>query len=126
VSFDVFLQAFEDGEVAQVDADLVTDLVDPLVVESVGGFVRIRTRDGGANLHGYDYPSTGLMLNHISGREVWQVLADVARSAGLVVMPVGASVCVPSGTMIFDLPIELRQDVAVIGSGADLLAVVAD
>ncbi len=71
MSFDVSVQAFEDGEAAQVDADLVTDLVDPLVVESAGGLARIRTRDGEADLHGHDDPSTGLMVNNISGREVW-------------------------------------------------------
>lgn len=88
------------------------------------GFVRIRTGDGAADIYGYDDPSAGLMVNHASGRQVWDLLADLARSAGLVLMPVGASVCVTSAAAVDELPTELQHDVAVIRSGDDLLAVI--
>lgn len=124
MSFDVFLQSFRGGEAAEAPADVVRGLIDPFVVKADASFVRIQTSDGEADVHGYDDPSTGLMVNHASGNKVWDLLADLAHSAGLVVMPVGASVCVASEAMVDELPDELRHDVVVVQSGADLLAVI--
>lgn len=124
VAFDIFLQGFQGGDAADVEADVIRRLVDPLVIQTRAGFVRIQTGDGEADIYGYDNPASGLVVNHASGDEVWDLLVELARSAELVVMPVGTSVCVASETMIDELPAELRHDVTVVRTGADLLKVV--
>jgi hypothetical protein len=61
------------------------------------------------------------MVNHVSGRQVWDALVAVVRAADLAIMPVGYAVAVPSETMLSDLPEELRRDAVVVASGDDLL-----
>jgi hypothetical protein len=66
-----------------------------------------------------------LMINHASGELIWQVMVDVARAAGFVIMPVGCPVCVAREEMIEDLPGELQDGAVVVRSGVELLKAVA-
>jgi hypothetical protein len=61
------------------------------------------------------------MINHASGRQIWDVMFELARAAGFVVFPVGCPTCVIDDVSIEHLPDELASDVAIVRSGQDLL-----
>jgi hypothetical protein len=122
VSFDVFLQRFGDSP---GDPGAGLRLLGPLLVSPPSdGHGLVRTADGEADVYGLGTDS--LMFTHASGRQVWQVMVDVAHAAGHAIMPVGCPTCVTRVERLVDLPDELRTSVVVIQSGDDLLAAVTD
>jgi hypothetical protein len=126
MSFDVFLQGFRNGDSANGDGAEVRKALDPFIMESGETWARVTTADGGAEAYGLDDVSTGLMFTHLSGREIWDVVFDVARAGGFVVMPVGCPVGVLDEGDIEDLPASLVEDAGavVVTTGADLLQLV--
>jgi hypothetical protein len=86
------------------------------------GFVRVQLADGEADVYGVGRSS--LMVNHAAGEQIWDLLVTVAVAAGWVIMPVGCPVCVVADEHAADLPDELRADVVVVRSGAELLQVI--
>ncbi len=125
MSFDVYLQGFQNGEASEVDGAVLLELLQPFVTKRDGASARLNFDDGAADVHGLDQPASGLMVNRASGRAVWDLVYRVAAAVGLFVMPVGCAVCVVDSARVGDLPESLRGDTAVITSGADLLAVIA-
>ena len=65
------------------------------ILEAATGW-RIVTDDGEAEVYGSD-PSRGFMFTHASGRRVWDVIYNLARAAGFVVIPVGTPRCESCG-----------------------------
>jgi hypothetical protein len=127
VSFDVFLQAFRDGDSAPADADAVRDVLAPYVSESdQSGFARLVTPDGGADLYGYDSLGSGFVVNHIRGDDTWEALVRAAKVSGLAILPIGCPTCVTSGSTIADLPEDLASDVRLVETGAELRSVVEE
>jgi hypothetical protein len=121
VSFDIFLQGFVGGDGAPGDRAAAIAIVAPLLAGPVSdGFGRIVTADGEADIYGLADNDQGLMINHASGRQIWQLIVDVARAAGYAVLPVGCPVCVVDDAMIGHLPDELRQDALLVLDGGDL------
>jgi hypothetical protein len=64
------------------------------------------------------------MVNHAAGEQIWDLIVTVAAAAGWVIMPVGHPVCVVAGEHAEDLPDDLRTNVVIVGTGADLLRVI--
>jgi hypothetical protein len=124
VSFDIFLQAFEDGDAGRGDADAVVAALNPMIAQRGKGWVHIRTGDGSADVYGTDDPGSGLMFNHVEGRDAWDVIYDVARLAKFVVMPVGCGTLLPDDAMRRDLPDGIPEPVLLIRSGADIVRIV--
>jgi hypothetical protein len=87
---------------------------------------RIGTADGEADVYGFDSLATDLMINHASGRAIWDVMFELARLGGYAVMPVGCGTCVTEATDPSDLPAEVPEPIVVVRSGQDLLKVVED
>jgi hypothetical protein len=125
VSFDIF-QRFVAGEPAQADPGAVLGLLEPLVSrgQPQDGYIEVATSDGTADVYGTNDPGSSLMVNHASGREIWNLLFELATVAGFVVMPVGCGTCITETTDVADLPDGLPEPVTVIHSGADLLAAI--
>jgi len=121
VSFDVFLQHFDGGAAADADEAAVLDVLGPLIEERSDGWARLCTSDGGADVYGIDDPPSGLMVNHASGREIWNVLFKVGRAAGFAAMPVGRGTFVFSEKALFDLPDGVPEPTAILTSGDELL-----
>jgi hypothetical protein len=120
MSFDVFLQGFAAGEAAPGDPEAARRLLAPYAASPpVDGFVQVRTGDGEASVYGYG--EDHLMVNHASGREIWDVLVRVAREARWAIMPTGCPTCVTDESMRSDLPAVLRGDAVVVATGADLV-----
>ena len=121
MSFDIFLQGFVGGGGAPGDRAAAIAIVTPLLADPVSdGFGRIVTADGEADIYGLGDNDQGLMINHANGRQIWQLIVDVARAAGYAVLPVGCPVCVVDEVMIAHLPDELRQDAVLVHDGGDL------
>ena len=116
----MFLQKFERGKGGLADAELLAQLLTPHLVET-GHDSRLRFADGDAAIYGLENLGSGFMVSHVSGEQAWDFLADVARQAGLAIMPVGCPVAVIGECLLDDLPDELRDDELVVASGAQLL-----
>jgi hypothetical protein len=121
VSFDIFLRRFEGGEAARADEAAVLGVLAPLIEERGDGWARLCTTDGDADVYRMDDPASGLMVNHASGREIWNVLFELGRAAGFAVMPVGCGTFVISEVALSDLPDGVPEPIAVLTSGDELL-----
>jgi hypothetical protein len=125
VSFDIFLQRFVNGKAVDADGDSMLAILEPLITARSGGWARIITADGHADVYGIDDPASGLVINHASGRAVWDVVFELARAAGMAVMPVGCRTSVTDPGLIDALPAGSPR-AEVVTSGADILATVED
>ena len=125
MSFDIFLQRFVDGEAVDADGDSILAILDPLIAGRSGSWARIVTIDGEADVYGIDNPGSGLMINHASGRAVWDVLFELAERTGMAVMPAGCRWSVTDAGLIDALP-AVSPPAAVVTSGADILATLED
>jgi hypothetical protein len=121
VSFDIFFQRFEGGKAAEADEAAVLDVLRPLIREQDDGWARICTSDGDADVYGISDPASGLMVNDASGREIWNVLFELGRTAGFAVMPVGCGTFVFSEDALSHLPDGVPEPIEVLTSGGELL-----
>ena len=121
VSFDIFFQRF-DGTAA--DATEVMAVLEPYVVRQDDRYVRVALEDGEADVYLSD-PSAGAMVNHASGRAVWDLMYDLAVAGRFAVLPVGCGTCVPVAAMAAELPDYVPEPIRVVASGEDLLAAVS-
>jgi hypothetical protein len=121
MSFDIFLQAFKGGEAGTADPSVITNILDPYVSQRNGDdeYVRLVTEDGEAACYGYG--TEGLMVNYASGEHIWDLLVQVAKAAGLVIMPVGCPVSVTDPSQIADVPPGFFDKFVVVSTGADLV-----
>jgi hypothetical protein len=124
VSFDVFLQRFRNGGSAEADRELLSKFLRPYLVDSGHGFHDLRFGDGHAALFGYEDLGSGFMVNHLSGKEAWNFLVQVAMEASLTILATGCPAVVPRRDLIEHLPDELGEAAVVIDCGADLLRLV--
>jgi hypothetical protein len=123
MSFDVFLQAFRDGDAASVDAARVLDALTQCSTEPVTpDSERIHTTDGEAQVFGLDTAADGFMINHASGAAIWDTIVHVADTTGMAILPVGCPICVTRPEHLDHLPDELRSDARVVTSGTQLAA----
>lgn len=121
MSFDIFLQRFDGVE---TDGTAVMSVLRPLLAreEPEHRYRAIVTADGGADVYGD--PASGLMFNHASGVQVWDVIVDVAIAAGWVVLPVGCGTCVVNDAQRNDLPQSVPEPIVTVHSGAELIAAI--
>jgi hypothetical protein len=120
VSFDIFFQRFDDS---RADGEAVMALIEPFVAERSDSFVRIELSDGGADVYVAD-AAAGAMVNHASGRAVWDLMYDLALAGRFAVLSVGCGTCVPVPAMVDELPDYVPKPITVVGSGGELLHVV--
>ena len=61
------------------------------------------------------------MINHASGRVIWDVLVHVADVTGMTILPIGCPTCVTRPELLEHLPEELKADARVVTSGEQLV-----
>jgi hypothetical protein len=84
-------------------------------------FLRVRVGDGEAHIY---LNGGGMMANHTSGRDSWELLVQGARAANWVIIAVGCPTCLTQPGQIEELPQGLDDDVVFVETGADLLAAI--
>jgi hypothetical protein len=121
VSFDVFFFGFLAGEAYEHGGSQMREVLAPHISEENPTFIRVRVGDGQADV----YLGEGDMLaNHISGRDPWDLLVKGAQAANWVIIPVGCPTCLTQPGQMEELPEGLDDNVVVVETGADLLAVI--
>jgi hypothetical protein len=121
VSFDVFFQGFIAGESSERGGADMREVLASHVIERSGSFLRVRVGDGEADIYLHD---AGMMANHISGLDPWDLQVRGAQAANWVIMPVGCPTCLTQPGQLEELPEELRDDMVVVETAADLRAVI--
>ena len=84
-------------------------------------FLLIECGDGSADVY---LDGDGMMANHVSGIDPWELLLRWARTAGWVIFPVGCATCITDEEQRSHLPAGLDEDVALVVTGPDLLQVI--
>jgi hypothetical protein len=126
VSLGVYLQGFRNGDSASVEGSKVWQALEPHVVDSGDTWAKVCVGDGDAEVYGVDDFSTGLMFTHLNGREVWDMVFEVARAGGCVVVPAEGPVGVLDEVDAQHVPAALSDavGVVVVSSGSDLLRLI--
>ena len=93
----------------------------PHVAEEDGSFLRVRFGDGEADIYLSD---DGMMANHVSGRNPWDLLVKGAQAANWVIMPMDRPTCLTQPGQHEELPEELQDDVVFVETAAELLSVI--
>jgi len=124
VSFDIHFQRFEGCVPGHAVDQRVLDVLEPLIVDRDRDWARIATVDGDADVYGIDDPSSGLMINHASGRAIWDVMFEVAKGGNFAVMPMGCGTLIVHEAGKAALPDEVPEPIVTVASGADLLRAV--
>jgi hypothetical protein len=121
LSFDIFIQRFAQGDVANFDPTLVLETLREFVDnEPTKEAQTITTADGSADIYGLGSPR-GLMINHAAGEAIWDAIVAIARAGDLTIMPVGCPVCVTRPELLDDLPGVLSNETRVVSNGSELL-----
>lgn len=119
---DVFIQAFKAGDPVFLRHGAVEALARPYVLATREGVATVIMEDGGAEIWGYGEDG-GLAVVGATGAEIWELVVAIARATGAAMIPVGGAPVVADEAVIAQLPGETRAAATVVGSGADLLAI---
>jgi hypothetical protein len=122
VSFDVVFQGFIAGEPAESGSAEMLAVLAPHVTERRGTFLRVQVGDGTADVYLSD---DGMVANHVSGLDPWDLLVTGARAANWVILPPDSPTCLTGPGQREELPEDLDADSVVVETGADLRAVIA-
>jgi hypothetical protein len=122
MSVDVFFQGFIAGESSESGLAEMLAVLAPYVTERRDSFLLVQVGDGTADVYPND---AGMMANHVSGNDPWDLLVAGAKAANWVILPMGCPTCLTSPGQREALPEGLDVDIAYIDSGADLRAVIA-
>jgi hypothetical protein len=114
VSFDVFFQGLLAGESSAHGRTQMREVLAPYVSQQDGTFLRVQVGDGEADIYLSD---SGMMANHISGRDPWDLLVQGAQAANWVIIPVGCPTCLTQPGQHKELPEGLDDDVVVVETG---------
>lgn len=121
MAFDVFFQGFIGGEGSGSGGSEMRKVLAPHVKERRGSFLHVRIGDGEADIY---LTGDGMMANHISGRDPWDLLVKGAQAANWVILPLDRPTCLTGIGQREELPEGMDEDVVVVDTGADLLAVI--
>ena len=124
VSYDVFVTGFARGELSSLDTHALARLWANHLVSDNDGAARLVFNDGSAEVYGADDPATGFMVTHAAGRDVWNLLADIAVQCGATILLSDGLVLIGSPDLRHELPDELSHDAVVISTGGEILALV--
>jgi hypothetical protein len=117
VSFDIFLQAFDDPTPTEGTAAL--RLATPYLEGPASpAFSRLVFPDGATDVYGLG--GSHLMFNHTSGHQALDLIVAIARAERWAILLPGCPTAVTDPALIPDLPEELRPDATTVTNGTDL------
>ncbi|MGW1804632.1 hypothetical protein [Streptomyces sp. NPDC002078] len=123
MSYDIFVHRFSDGEMAPLNKSTVYQVLGPYIHSQnpEGTFLQIRTEDGG-RADVYLNTDTSVMINHFGGDTAMDLIAELLRRLGAVLL-------LPEGTVVLSrpedresLPQTLRDEwsITVASTGAEI------
>jgi hypothetical protein len=121
MSWDVFFQGFVAGESSERGGGEMRGVLAPHIIEENETFLRVRFGDGEADVY---LSENGMMANHITGRDPWDLLVRGAAAADWVIMPLDLPTCLTMPGQRANLPEGLDQEVTMVENGSDLLALI--
>jgi hypothetical protein len=124
VGFDIFVQGFKDGDAATGDGEAALAVLDPLISLRGETWARISTSDGGVDVFGIDTAAWGLMFSRAQGQQAMDVIYEVARRAGFVILPVGCGTLLTDETVRSELPAGVPEPIVQVSSGDDIVAAI--
>jgi len=131
VSYDLFVQRFENGDAAVMDGIAFRAVWGPYVdrVEPEFNLRHVHVDDGGdAEIFGGVAAETfrSLMISRFSRGRVLHLLVEFAAAADAVVLPPGCPALLVREDQRRHLPEELRADAVVVRGGADVERILDD
>lgn len=122
MSFDVYFQGFRDGDAAPEDGSgaRVRELLEPHIVSEDEWSLLVAYGDGTARIY---LDGDGMMANHVSDNDPWELLVQCARSVNWVIMPVGCPWGLTDEGQRAHLPEDFGDDAVVVTTSADLVRV---
>ena len=133
MSFDIFLQHFQNGEVATWQRSVVEEIFGRYVIdrEKANGFMRVEFPDGsGSDIYtSKDDEVDCMMFNHSGGQGFFDALWELAnRIHGCVCWPaVGPSLVITDASTLTHLPADMIEAVGpplIVKSGSDIIAAI--
>lgn len=128
MSFDIFVMRYRDGDSgAPMDVEAFRTVFGPHIrLDDSDGFCRVVAPDGGeADLYArLEPPFTSLMVNHFASGQVLDLVVAFARDADAVLLPPGCPTCITHESQLDHLPEDMRDDVRIVHTGADLEAAI--
>jgi hypothetical protein len=118
MSFDIYFQRFKDGDAGSGGGDEARRVLGPYLRRAEGTLERLESDGSSAEIYGLE--SDSMMVTHIEGDGLWDLLVHAARAADWTVMPVGCPAIVFSQAMLDDLPEGLDEGAVIISSGDEL------
>ncbi|UAK31334.1 hypothetical protein K8O92_26540 [Nocardia asteroides] len=127
MSFDIFVQAFRDGNAKPMPAEAFLEVFGPHVetTEPDNRYWQVHAPDGGrADIYAsiVDQRLDSVLLNHFSTGDVLDLVVEFARKAGAVIMPVGCPTLLVDAGQGQHLPEPLQDTAHLVATGADILA----
>ena len=121
MSYDVFFQGFNAGESSGKGGAETRAVLAPHADRQEHSFLHIRYGDGEADVYLED---DGMMANHITGREPWDLLLRGAQAANWVIMPLDAPVFLTAPGQREQLPHGLGDEAVDVESGAQVATMI--
>jgi hypothetical protein len=131
VSYEIFIQRFEHGDVSPMTAAAFETILVPHVdrAEPEFDFWHVRTTDGGeADLYASIACSTinSVMISRFSAGPLLDLVVDFARAANAVVLMPGCPTLLVDEGQRRHLPDELRANAVLVAIGADVETALAE
>lgn len=123
MSFDVYFQRFQDGDAGEGGGEEMRQVLAAHIVRERPdhNFALIEFGDGSADVY---LSASEMMASHVSGDDPWDLLVTGAREAQWVILPVGCPTCITDEAQRAHLPEGLAEEVVLVTTGAELLAVI--
>lgn len=121
MEIDAYFQGFRDGEEAEGGGARMRAVLEPHAVaeEPEHGYLALRHGDGGADVY---LESSHMLVNHMVGDAVWDLLVEGARAAGWVVLVPGRPALLTDESQREHLPEGYPEDeVVLVRTGADVV-----
>jgi hypothetical protein len=123
MSFGIFVQGFREGDRRDADATRLRSALEPHLVKATHGW-NLRAGNATAEIYGVDDLTTGFMVTHVDGPEIYDVIVRVGAACDLVILAPGVAAALTHRDQRAHVPEELRASAVVVASGAELVALI--
>jgi len=131
LSYDIFVQGFQDGKAVSVTAPRVWELLEAAWEQPPDRLHHALVRRGDAEADLYAGPAgqpiDSLMFSRlVGGAAIFDLIVDVAQAGNMVILPTDAPPCLVDEAQRGDLPADLLEESGapvLVAGGDELLAV---